>query len=57
MLRGLGSVVVVGVSDLLDGNQLSVARTAVAHTGGVNFRRLTPAEGRARRRSVVHVPL
>jgi hypothetical protein len=27
MLRGLGSFVLVGVSDLLDGNELSVART------------------------------
>jgi hypothetical protein len=45
MLRGLGSFVLVGVSDLLDGNELGVARTAIAHTGGVNFRRLTPAEG------------
>ena len=35
----------VGGGDLLDGNQLSVARTAIAHAGGVDFRRLTPTEG------------
>jgi hypothetical protein len=35
----------VGGGDLLDGNQLSVARTAIAHAGGVGFRRLTPTEG------------
>jgi hypothetical protein len=45
MLRGLGPFVLVGVSDLLDGNELSVARTAIAHAGGVDFRRLTPTEG------------
>jgi len=32
----------VGGSDLLDGDELSVARSAIAHTGGVGFRRLTP---------------
>jgi hypothetical protein len=28
-------------SDLLDGNEFSVMRTAIAHAGGVNFRFLT----------------
>ena len=37
--------VLVGGDDLLDGNQLSVARTAVAHAGSVDFCRLTPPEG------------
>jgi hypothetical protein len=32
-------------SDLLDSNQLSVARTAIAQAGGVAFRRFTPTEG------------
>jgi hypothetical protein len=35
----------VGGSDLLDGNQLGVARIAIAHAGGVGFRRLTPTKG------------
>jgi hypothetical protein len=37
--------VLVGGSDLLDGNQLSVAWTAIAHAGGMGFCRLTPTEG------------
>ena len=32
--------------DLLDANQLSVARTAIAHAGGVVFGRFTPREGK-----------
>src|SRR5262249_31723830 len=31
--------------DVLDGKELSVARTAVAHAGSVGFCRLTPTEG------------
>ena len=45
MLRGLGSFVLVGGRDLLDGNQLSVARAAITHAGGVVFRRLSPTQG------------
>jgi hypothetical protein len=45
MLCGLGSFVLVGGRDLLDGNQLSVARAAIAHAGGVIFRRLSPTQG------------
>jgi len=45
MLRRLGSFVLVGGRDLLDGNQLSVARAAIAHAGGVVFRRLSPTQG------------
>jgi hypothetical protein len=41
--RTTTSVSVPG-GDLLDGNQLSVARTAVAHAGSVGFCRLTPPE-------------
>jgi hypothetical protein len=37
--------VLVAGSDLLNSNELSVARTAIAHAGGVGFRRLTPTEG------------
>jgi hypothetical protein len=44
MLRGLGSFVLVRGRDLLDGNQLSVARAAIAHAGGVVFRRLSPRQ-------------
>jgi hypothetical protein len=57
MLRGLGSFVLVGGRDLLDGNQLSVARAAIAHAGGVVFRRLCLRKVRARCWSVVHAPL
>jgi hypothetical protein len=41
MVRGLGSFVLVGGSDLLNGNELSVPRAAIAHAGGVGFCRLT----------------
>src|SRR6266566_4445181 len=37
--------VLVGGSDLLDADELSVPRTAIAHPGGVGFRRLAPTEG------------
>jgi hypothetical protein len=37
--------VLVGGSDLLDGNELSVSRAAIAHAGRVGFRCLTPTEG------------
>jgi hypothetical protein len=36
--------VLVGGSDLLDGNQLSVTWTAIAHAGGMGFCRLTPTD-------------
>jgi hypothetical protein len=41
-----GRRVLVAGSDLLDDNQLSIARTAIAHAGGVGFRSLTPTEGK-----------
>src|SRR6516165_1080536 len=37
--------VLVGGGDLLDGNELGVARATIAHAGGVGFGRLSPAEG------------
>jgi ABC-type glutathione transport system ATPase component len=38
---GISNCGLVRGSDLLDGNEVSVARTAIAHAGGVGFRRLT----------------
>ena len=37
MLRESGSFVLVAGRELLDRNKFSVARTATAHAGGVNF--------------------
>jgi len=45
MVRGLGSFVLIGVSNLLDGYEFSVARTAIPHPGSMGLRRLTPTEG------------
>jgi hypothetical protein len=42
---GTGRWVLVDGDDLLDGNQLSVARTPIAHPGGVNFCRLALRKG------------
>jgi hypothetical protein len=38
--------VLVGGSDLLDLDEVSVARTVIAHAGGVGFRRLALTEGK-----------
>ena len=45
MLRESGSFVLVAGRELLNGNQLSVARAVIAHAGGVVFRRLSPTQG------------
>jgi hypothetical protein len=45
MVRGLGSFVLVGGCNLLDGDEFGVPRTAIAHAHCVGFRRLSPMEG------------
>src|ERR1700752_4633138 len=44
-MRGVGSFVVVGGRELLDGNQPRAARATIAHAGGVVFRYLSPTQG------------
>ena len=50
------ALVIVG-TDLLDVDDVRVARTAIAHAGGVGFRASRLRRPRARRRSVVQAPL